>query len=297
MSLRAELVRLLLRRFMKRGGATGHSLAETRRGLAAAERFVPGPPSGFETRAVDLAGVPAERITPPQVCGDRHILFLHGGGYVSGTARLYRNLTWRFAAAAGAPLWFLDYRLAPEHPFPAALEDALAGYRALLATAADPRRLVLLGDSAGGGLAFCLLLRLRDQGEPLPGATVALSPWTDLALSGDSLRRNAEADPMIDPAAVPQLADCYLAGGDPRAPYASPLYGDLAGLPPSLIQVGGDEVMLDDSLRMAQRLRAAGSPVTLEVWPRMPHVWHAFAPFVPESRRAIRRVGEFLAAA
>ncbi|HEV2300459.1 MAG TPA: alpha/beta hydrolase [Stellaceae bacterium] len=297
MSLRAELVRLLLRRFMKRGGAAGYSLAETRRGLAAAERFVPSAPSGVATRAIDLGGVRAERVAPPCVHGDRHILFLHGGGYVSGSARLYRNLTWRFAAAAGAPLYFLDYRLAPEHPFPAAVEDALAGYRGLLAAGADPRRIVLLGDSAGGGLVFSLLLRLRDGGVPLPGAAVALSPWTDLALTGDSLRRNAEADPMIDAAAVPRLAELYLAGAEPRTPYASPLYGDLARLPPSLIQVGGDEILLDDSLRMADRLRAAGSLVTLEIWPRMPHVWHAFAPFVPESRRAIRRVGEFLAAA
>jgi acetyl esterase/lipase len=272
MSLRAEIVRLALRRFMKRRSWTGASLAETRRGLAAAERFVPRPPAAFETSAIALGGVPAQRITPPRARDGRHILFLHGGGYVSGSAQLYRNLTWRFAGAAGAPLYFLDYRLAPEHPFPAAVDDAFDGYCGLVDLGADARQIVLLGDSAGGGLVFALLLRLRDAQAPLPGAVVALSPWTDLALTGESLRRNAEADPMLEAAAVPRLAEFYLVGADPRTPWASPLYGDLAGMPPSLIEVGSDEILLDDSVRLAERLEAAGSPVTLEIWPRMPHV-------------------------
>jgi epsilon-lactone hydrolase len=292
MSLRAELARFALRRFLKRRGSAGYSLAETRRRLAAAARFVPHPPSTFETCAVALGGVPAERVTPPAATGGRCVLFLHGGGYVSGSAQLYRNLTWRLAAAAEAPLYFLDYRLAPEHPFPAALDDAVAGYCGLLDRGADPEEVVLLGDSAGGGLVFSLLLRLRDEGKPRPRRAVALSPWTDLALTGASLRLNAAADRVSDLAAV--FAEYYLGGADPRTPYASPLYGDLARLPPTLIQVGSDEILVDDALRMAERLRAAGSPVTLEIWPRMPHVWHAFAPFVPESRHAIRRVGEFL---
>lgn len=292
MSLRAELVRLALRRFLKRRGLAGSSLAETRRGLAAAERFVPRAPSSFEICALDLGGVAAERITPPEVNSGRCVLFLHGGGYVSGSAQLYRNLTWRLAAAAKAPLYFLDYRLAPEHPFPAAIDDAVAGYCGLLDGGADPEEIVLLGDSAGGGLVFSLLMRLRDEGKPHPRAAVALSPWTDLALTSVSLVQNAAADRIVDLAAV--FAELYLGGADPRTPYASPLYGDLTRLPPTLIQVGGDEILFDDSARMAERLRAAGSPVTLEVWPRMPHVWHAFAPLVPESRRAIRRIGEFL---
>jgi monoterpene epsilon-lactone hydrolase len=293
-SLRAEFARAALRRWMKKGGHLGRSVPETRRSLAACARFVPPPPRGFETRALTAGGVPAERVTPPAWPRNRHILFLHGGGFVSGSPRLYRNLTWRLAAAAEASLLFIDYRLAPEHPFPAALEDALAGYRFLLGEGADPRRIAVIGDSAGGGLVFSLLLRARDSGLPLPGMAVALSPWTDLALTGDSLRRNAAADPMIDPDRVPPFVDYYLAGVDPRTPYASPLYGDLAGLPPSLIQVGGDEVLRDDSVRIAARLRAAGGRVVLEIWPRMPHVWHSLAPLVPESRRAIARIGAFL---
>ena len=294
MSLRAELVRFALRRWMKEGGHFGRSIPETRRSMAASERFVPPPPRRYEILAVDAGGVPAERVTPPAAPRDRHILFLHGGGFAGGSPRLYRNLTWRFAAAAEAPLLCLDYRLAPEHPFPAALDDAVAGYRFLLAAGLDPRRIAVIGDSAGGGLVFSLLLRARDEGLPLPGLAVALSPWTDLALTGDSLWRNAAADPMIDPDRIPPLVDYYLAGADPRTPYASPFYGDLAGLPPTLIQVGSDEVLRDDSVRIAERMRAARCRVELEIWPRMPHVWHAFAPLVPESRRAIARIGAFL---
>ena len=174
MSLRAELVRLILRRWMKGSGHFGRSVPETRRRMATFEHFVPPPPRGFEICAVEAGGVPAERIAPPALSGDRHLLFLHGGGFVGGSPLLYRNLTWRLAAAAGASLLCLDYRLAPEHPFPAALDDAIAGYRFLQEAGADPRRIAPIGDSAGGGLVFSLNLRARDEGLPLPGMDVAL---------------------------------------------------------------------------------------------------------------------------
>jgi epsilon-lactone hydrolase len=156
-----------------------------------------------------------------------------------------------------------------------------------------------MGDSAGGGLVFSLMLRLRDQGSPLPAAAAALSPWTDLALTGPSLKLNAAADPMLSPDGPPLFVGDYLAGADPRAPYVSPLYGDPAGLPPTIIQVGSDEVLRDevlrdDAVRMADRMRAAGCMVELEIWPRMPHVWHAFVPLIPEARRAIERIGAFV---
>jgi acetyl esterase/lipase len=188
---------------------------------------------------------------------------------------------------------YFDYRLAPEHPFPAALEDAVAVYR-WLAGRFDPRRIAFMGDSAGGGLALATLYKLRDEGLALPAAAVAVSPWTDLALTGRSLQANAAADPMLNVANLPALANDYLCGADPRNHYASPLYGDAAGLPPTLIHVGSDEILRDDAIRMAEKLKAAGCDVEIEVWPRMPHAWHLFARIIPEGRRALARIGAFL---
>ena len=290
MSLRAELVRLGLRWLMKPGNRPEVAIAERRARIAAYERWVPRPPSDTETRCGELGGVAAWHIATPASRRDRHILFLHGGGYVSGSPLLYRHITWRIAATAAARVAAIAYRLAPEHPFPAALDDAVAAWHGLVADGADPRRAAVIGDSAGGGLALALGLRLRDSGAPLPGAIVALSPWTDLALTGDSLRCNAAADPMQNGADMAHLAALYLAGADPREPYASPLYGDPVGLPPSLIQVGSDEILRDDAVRVAEKMAAA----QLEIWPRMPHVWHAFAPLIPEAQRAIARIGSFL---
>jgi epsilon-lactone hydrolase len=297
MSLQAELVRVWLRWSMKRSNHPNVTIQERRREIAAYERRVPRPPRRFEMAQRKLSGVPAMRVSRRDAETDRHILFLHGGGYVTGSPALYRHILWRFAAAARARVAAIDYRLAPEHPFPAALDDAVAGWQGLLAEGADPRRCAVMGDSAGGGLALALLLRLRDMSAPLPGAAVAISPWTDLAMTGTSLGRNATSDPMENPDDVPFLARCYLGEADPMTPYASPLYGNPRGLPPTLIQVGGDEILLDDSVRMAQRMQAAGCKVELEVWPRMPHVWHAFAPIMPEARRAIARIGAFVLAA
>jgi acetyl esterase/lipase len=221
------------------------------------------------------------------------VLYFHGGAYAVGTAALFRDFTWRIGAAAGACVLYFDYRLAPEHRFPAALEDAVAVYR-WLAGRLDPGQIAFVGDSAGGGLALATLHKLRDEGIALPGAVVAVSPWTDLALTGPSLRSNAAADPMLNVAQLPALADSYLAGADPRHRYASPLYGDASGLPPTLIHVGSDEILRDDSIRMAEKLRVAGCDVEIEVWPRMPHAWHHYARILPEGRRAIERIGAFL---
>jgi acetyl esterase/lipase len=233
-------------------------------------------------------------IATPDSEADRHVLFLHGGAFIIGSPNLYRHLTWRIASAARSRLLAVDYRLAPEHPFPAALEDAFTAYNWLLTRGTDPSRIAVMGDSAGGGLVFSLMLRLRDEGYPLPAAAVALSPWTDLALTGASLRVNAAFDPMLSADDPPLFVSDYLAGADPRTPYISPLYGDPAGLPPTIIQVGSDEVLRDDAVRMAARMRAAGCQVELEIWPRMPHVWHVFVPLIPEARRAIERVGAFV---
>jgi len=291
MSWRGELARLGLRWLIKRSGPYP-SIDAARQRLAAMQALVPMPPADAVTTSVDAGGVAAKRVAMPVSMAGRHILFLHGGGYVSGSPMLYRHFTWRIAQAMRAVVLVIDYRLAPEHPFPAALDDAVAAYRWLRAEGAG--RIVVMGDSAGGGLALALLMRLRDDGHALPAAAVALSPWTDLALSGDSVRANARADPMINVEDAALSAKLYLAGADPRTPYASPLYGDPAGLPPTLIHVGSDEILHDDASRMALRMREAGCRVELETWRRMPHAWHLLAPALPESLQAIERIAMFL---
>ena len=293
MSLRAKLLRLALRLFKHRGKRRLLDLATARRRLRLLEPLVPGPSRGTRTETLNADGVNAVRIAAPGVRDDACILHFHGGGYVIGSAALYRDFTWRISAAARAPVVYFDYRLAPEHPFPAALDDAITVYR-WLAGRIDPERIVLLGDSAGGGLVLGTLLRLRDEGLPLPAATVAISPWTDLALTGPSLQSNAASDPMMDVARFPTFANYYLGGADARHPYASPLYGDASGLPPTLIHVGSDEVLCDDATRMAAQMKAAGCEVEIEIWPRMPHAWHLYARILPEGREAIVRAGRFV---
>src|SRR5215813_3123032 len=240
MSMRAELLRLGLRLVKKWHIREQVPLATARRRLKRIEAFVPRPPAGTLTTAIDAGGVNAVTVAVRQARSDRCVLYFHGGAYAVGTAKLLRDFTWRIGAAARAHVLYFDYRLAPEHPFPAALEDAVAAYR-WLADRFDPRRIAFMGDSAGGGLALATLYKLRDEGIALPAAAVAVSPWTDLALTGPSLRANAAADPMLNVANLPALADGYLAGADPRNHYASPLYGDASGLPPTLIHVGSDE--------------------------------------------------------
>jgi len=296
MSLRSELVRLCLPWFMRPAAAADLRLEQVRRQVARYAHLIPSPPRGTEVIAVDAGGVKAERITTPRSRPDRTILHLHGGAYLFGFPALFRDFTWRIADAARARVLCIDYRLAPEHPFPAALEDALAAYRWLLAEGAEPRHVAFIGDSSGGGLALSSLMRLRDQGSPLPAAAALLSPWTDLALTGRSLSENGPSDPMIPVELMPAAVELYLAGADPRSPLASPLYGDAAGLPPTLIQVGSDEALRDDAVRMAERLKAAGCEVEIELWPRMFHVWQMFARIVPEARAAIAHIGAFLQA-
>ncbi len=296
MSLRAELVRLCLPWFMRPGFPSDIPIDDVRRRAARFAQFVPRPPRGTELVAVDAGGVKAERVATPRSRPDRYVLHLHGGAYLFGFPALFRDFTWRIADATGARGLCIDYRLAPEHPFPAAIEDVRAAYRWLVAECAEPRHVAFIGDSSGGGLALASMMRLRDAGSPLPAAAVVISPWTDLALTGQSLTEYRSSDPMVPVELMPRAVELYLAGADPRSPYASPLYGDPASLPPTLIQVGSDEALRDDAVRMAQRLRAAGCKIELEMWPRMFHDWHMFARIVPEARAAIARIGAFLQA-
>ena len=188
----------------------------------------------------------------------------------------------------------MDYRLAPEHPFPAAVDDAVTAYRFAISAGHAPEAIALCGDSSGGGLALATLVALRDLGEPLPRTAICMSPWTDLTLSGASLQANRDADPMVSAATLALMADAYLGDVDRRSPTASPLFADLAGLPPLLVQVGSGELLLDDATRFAERAEAAGVDVTLEIWDDVFHVWHSFADLLPEARDAIARIGTYV---
>jgi acetyl esterase/lipase len=252
-------------------------------------------PEDIVCERVHAGGVPAEWVTAPGA-GSRVVLYLHGGGYVVGSVNTHRDLAGRLSRAAGARVLVLDYRLAPEHPFPAAVDDALAAYRWLLSDGRVPTDVAIGGDSAGGGLTLATLVALRDAGLPLPAAGVCLSPWTDLAGTGESLRTKAAVDPMVQWSRLAQMADAYLAGQDARTPLASPLYADLRDLPPLLIQVGTAETLLDDATRIAERAQAAGVDVTLEPWDDMIHVFQAFAGLLPEGQQAVERIGAFIRA-
>jgi monoterpene epsilon-lactone hydrolase len=255
-------------------------------------RFQPG--EDVRCERLDAGGVPAEWITTPEAAHERVVYYLHGGGYVMGSINTHRELVSRISRAAGARALAIDYRLAPENPFPAAVEDCTAAYRWLLSTGVDPARLVIAGDSAGGGLTVDTLVALRDGGDPLPAAAVCLSPWVDLDQVGESMTTKAEVDPLIYREVGVRWAKAYLGDTHPHTPLAAPLHADLMGLPPLLIQVGSEEALLDDSTRLAERAKSAGVDVALEVWDGMIHIWHFFAAMLPEGQQAIDRIGEFV---
>jgi len=251
-------------------------------------------PADLRVEAADANGVAAEWTTTPEAEPSRAVLFLHGGGYVSGSLDSHRHMIGQAGREAQTGTLSLAYRLAPEHPFPAALEDVIAGYHFLLSQGFDPRRIAVAGESAGGGLAIAMLVSLRDRGVPLPACTWCSSPWVDLEAIGGSMTAKASVDPLIQKAYLMELAAAYLKGVDPRMPLASPLYADLHGLPPMLIQVGSAETLLDDSVRLAGVAGAADVRVRLEVWPDMIHAWHLFYPQLTDGRRALAQVGAFI---
>ena len=252
-------------------------------------------PDGVEVEEAEIGGIPAEIVTP-SACGAGTFLYFHGGGYAIGSPVSHRHLVGALAAASRTRAVALDYRRAPESPFPAAVDDALAGYRGLLDAGIDPRSIVLGGDSAGGGLTVATLVAIRDAGLALPAAAVCISPWTDLTNEAESYRTHAERDPLVFQEDIGRWGAAYLAGTDPRNPLASPLHADLAGLPPLLIQVGSEEVLLDDSTRLAERCEASGVEATLEIWDGMIHVWHWFGEYLDEAGSAVRRIGEYVSA-
>jgi len=279
----------------------GEKLAQAGNDLKAMRAVMEGMtafPSAGETRCtpVNAGGVPAEWIAASGAVDDRVILYLHGGGYVMGSIATHREMAARLSKAARARALVIDYRLAPEHPFPAAVDDAVAAYRWLLSQNMKPFRIVVAGDSAGGGLTLATLVALRDAKAPLPAAGVCISPWTDMEGTGDSMVTRAKADPVVQKQGLLGMAQLYLGGKDPKSPLAAPLYANLEGLPPLLIQVGDAETLLDDATRVAEKAKRAGVTVDLEVWPEMPHVWHLFAPFLPEGQQAIDKIGQYVQA-
>ncbi|MBO0898419.1 alpha/beta hydrolase [Cellulomonas sp. zg-ZUI22] len=278
-------------RELRGGDAAAASLAEQRAGF---EAYCARPAAPDVTvTPVTVGGVPGLRAEPPTTTAGT-LLYLHGGGYSIGSARSGLALATALARRAGTSAVSLDYRLAPEAVFPAAVDDGLAAYRALL-DQDPPERLAMAGDSAGAGLALAVLLRARDAGLPLPAAVVAMSPWVDLTLTGESLRTHEALDPIFDAAGIAQIAALYLGGADPSDPTASPLHADLHGLPPLLVQVGSHEVLLDDATRLAARAASAHVDVVLEVVAGAPHVFQHFAGRLEEADLALDRAGRFLA--
>jgi phosphinothricin tripeptide acetyl hydrolase len=271
------------------------TIAERRRQYERAEKVFPLPP-GTSLEAVQVGAGAGEWLRTAAARTDAALLYLHGGGYVIGSPRSHRHLAAAIAAAGDVACLMPDYRLAPEHPFPAAVDDAVEAYRWLLARGIAPDRIAVAGDSAGGGLTVATLLALRERGLAAPAAAVCISPWVDLTCSGASYETRAGVDPIVTRRGVTEMARHYLGPADPRAPLASPLFGDLGGLPPLLIQVGADEVLLDDAAELAARVRAAGGEAELEVAPHMIHVWHWFLPWLDEAQAAVAKIGHFIRA-
>lgn len=251
-------------------------------------------PPGFVVTAVDAGGVPGFWVAEAGAAPLRTILYLHGGGYIFLTAGRFTPVMAEAARWAGARCLGIDYRRAPEHPFPAPVEDAVTAYRWLLDQGVDPSTIALAGDSAGGGLVIAALLAIRDQGLPLPAAGASISPWTDLHVRGASA--DAVDDPVVTRAALRMMAQTYLAGADPSEPYASPLHADLKGLPPLHVQVGTREALLDDSRRIVAHARACGVEVTSLEHPDVAHMWVFYGPTMPEGQDAFRAIGDFLKA-
>lgn len=292
-SRRARTYRAIISWYLKRIDARTIDIARTRKRLD----FFGGlgrMPRRVSRRQDTLAGLPAEWLVPQGAPDDAVLLYWHGGAYLVGSIRSHRPLVSQIANAAGVQAVIPEYRLAPEHRYPAALDDAVRAYRQLLDDGLDPGRIVVGGDSAGGNLTVAMLLSLRDAAIPLPRACVLLSPWLDLTGSGESMQTRAGQDPLFKPHDMPGVVQKYCDEDQLQLPTVSPVFADVTGLPPTLIQVGDDEILLSDSERFAEKLRVAGIDVTFDVWSDMWHVWQMFVGLMPESRLANIRLGRYV---
>ncbi|MGB5245037.1 MAG: alpha/beta hydrolase [Woeseia sp.] len=291
-SLRARFIRYLAKLSFAR--VTPNSdLQETRELFeSTAGRY--GPPRSVSVRQADIAGVSCDWLVPAGCDKAPLLYYLHGGAYIMGSSRTHRRLVAHIAGAAGVRAVLPNYRLAPEHPYPAGIEDASNVYRELLQQGEQPSRICIAGDSAGGGLTMATLLNLRHAAVELPAATVLLSPWLDLSASGESIHTRADVEPLFKAEHMPHAADFYCQPGQRREPLASPVFADVSGLPRTLIQVGDHEILLSDSTRIADKLKAAGVSVDLQVWPEMWHVFQFFVRFMPEATRAVAEMGLYI---
>ncbi|MGB2207356.1 MAG: alpha/beta hydrolase [Parvibaculales bacterium] len=292
-SIRAKLYSRLLRRALRSGllpdGLEGLELARGGANRNPILNLIMGknrPGAAFKIGAMDTEWVGDEN-------ADRTLLYLHGGGYVLGSIDTHRSMVTRLCKFAGIRGLIVDYRLAPEHPYPSAIEDAELAYDYLTENGVTPEKMLLAGDSAGGGLSLALMQTLREHGKAQPKAVALLSPWTDLTISGRSHKERAERDPMIDVERMPQAIDWYCPNQDKKNPLISPVFADLAGFPPMFVQVGSEEVLFDDSTRLVENAEKANVEAELQIWPDMPHVHQIAHNFVPEAKAALRDIAGF----
>lgn len=292
-SMESQVAKKMLQNWVQSFGGKSMSVAQLRQGLEELANMRPPDPD-IQVEKITIEEIPGEWLTPPNAVEGRVLYYLHGGAYCAGSCNSHRNLVAKLARSCGARALVIEYRLAPEHPFPAALEDAVTAYKWLTETGTCPDNIVIGGDSAGGGLAVATLISLRDEGIQLPKAAFLLSPWTDMEGTGDSVRSRAEFEPWLNPDSIGDTARLYIGDLDPRHPLVSPIYAELHDLPPTLVHVGHDEILLDDSTRLVERLRNAGVEAELKIWEGMWHVFHSFAPAVPEANAAIEEIGEYV---
>ena len=291
-SLKSRIVLSYLKRQMAKAPKKP-TLEEQRAGLEQMGKIVKMP-AGIDVEPVTIQDIRAEWLRAPGVDDERVILYVHGGAYTLGSLNTHRAFASRVSMTAGMRALLIEYRLAPEHPFPAGLEDCKTAYGMLLDNGVSSDKIAIVGDSAGGGLSLATVLSLRDAGAPLPSSIVCLSPWADLELTGESVTTRAQADPWLKYDSVSIHAERYIGANDPRNPLISPIHADFSGLPPILLQVGTREILLDDSTRLVAGAKEAGVDVTLEVWEGMWHVWQFLAGIVPESQQALDRIGGFV---
>ncbi len=295
MSHRAKFVRWLTSGYMQKLDVANVPIETARKHLETVARTLLVRAAGVRVEQSQMAGIDVDWLRPKGAREDKILFYLHGGAYVLGSRRTHRQLVSHMAKEAGVTAVLPEYRLAPEHPYPAAIDDAVAVYRALLESGFKPEDIVISGDSAGGGLSVATLLALRHAGDPLPAAAVLLSPFLDVTASGESATTRADQDPWFEVSDMAVVARYYCPDEAKwRDPLISPVFANVSGLPPMLIQVGDDEILLNDSTRLAEKLEAAGIDVEIEIWPNMWHVFQMFIGKMPESRKAVEKIGTYI---